>query len=99
LQSALRQLQPPRDPAAVSTCVACRSRLFLFSRILADKLELHPLAILFGILAGGELGGVIGVICFHPGDGHSQDHLAHLASLQSNSGRRLAVVEVMDAAV
>lgn len=30
-------------------------------RIMGGKLELHPLAVLFGVLAGGEVGGVIGV--------------------------------------
>jgi len=35
-------------------------------RILGDKLELHPLAVLFGVLAGGELGGVIGVFVSIP---------------------------------
>lgn len=35
-------------------------------RILGSKLELHPLAILFGVLAGGEVAGVIGVFLSIP---------------------------------
>ena len=35
-------------------------------RILGDKLELHPLAVLFGVLAGGEVAGVIGVFLSIP---------------------------------
>ncbi|HYL92619.1 MAG TPA: AI-2E family transporter [Alphaproteobacteria bacterium] len=35
-------------------------------RILGDKLALHPLAVLFGILAGGEVAGVIGVFLSIP---------------------------------
>jgi predicted PurR-regulated permease PerM len=35
-------------------------------RILGDKLKLHPLAILFGVLAGGEVAGVIGVFLSIP---------------------------------
>ena len=35
-------------------------------RIMGDKLELHPLAVLFGVLAGGEVGGVIGVFLSIP---------------------------------
>jgi predicted PurR-regulated permease PerM len=35
-------------------------------RIMGEKLELHPLAILFGVLAGGEVGGVIGVFLSIP---------------------------------
>jgi len=30
-------------------------------RILGEKAELHPLAAIFGILVGGEVGGVVGV--------------------------------------
>jgi len=35
-------------------------------RILGSKLELHPLAILFGVLAGGEVAGVLGVFLSIP---------------------------------
>lgn len=35
-------------------------------RILGDKLKLHPLAVLFGVLAGGEVAGVIGVFLSIP---------------------------------
>jgi predicted PurR-regulated permease PerM len=35
-------------------------------RIMGGKLELHPLAVLFGVLAGGEIGGVIGVFLSIP---------------------------------
>jgi predicted PurR-regulated permease PerM len=30
-------------------------------RIMEKQLELHPLAVLFGVLAGGEVGGILGV--------------------------------------
>ncbi len=39
---------------------------FCSPRILGDKLELPPLAVLFGVLAGRELGGVIGVFVSIP---------------------------------
>jgi predicted PurR-regulated permease PerM len=39
---------------------------FCSPRILGDKLELPPLAVMFGVLAGGELGGVIGVFVSIP---------------------------------
>jgi len=35
-------------------------------KIMGGKLELHPLAVLFGVLAGGEVGGVIGVFLSIP---------------------------------
>ena len=35
-------------------------------RIMGEKLKLHPLAVLFGVLAGGEVGGVIGVFLSIP---------------------------------
>jgi len=35
-------------------------------RILGGRLELHPLAVLFGVLAGGEVAGVIGVFLSIP---------------------------------
>jgi predicted PurR-regulated permease PerM len=35
-------------------------------RILGDKLKLHPMAVLFGVLAGGEVAGVIGVFLSIP---------------------------------
>ena len=35
-------------------------------RILGEKLRLHPLAVLFGVLAGGEVAGVIGVFLSIP---------------------------------
>ncbi|HWZ42138.1 MAG TPA: AI-2E family transporter [Candidatus Saccharimonadales bacterium] len=35
-------------------------------RIMGDKLELHSLAVLFGVLAGGEVAGVIGVFLSIP---------------------------------
>lgn len=35
-------------------------------RFLGEKLKLHPLAVLFGVLAGGEVGGVIGVFLSIP---------------------------------
>jgi predicted PurR-regulated permease PerM len=35
-------------------------------RILGEKLKLHPLAVLFGVLAGGEVAGVIGVFLSIP---------------------------------
>jgi predicted PurR-regulated permease PerM len=35
-------------------------------RIMGEKLELHPLAVLFGVLAGGEVAGVIGVFLSIP---------------------------------
>jgi predicted PurR-regulated permease PerM len=35
-------------------------------RILGKTLELHPLAVLFGVLAGGEVAGVIGVFLSIP---------------------------------
>lgn len=35
-------------------------------KIMGSKLELHPLAVLFGVLAGGEVGGVIGVFLSIP---------------------------------
>lgn len=35
-------------------------------RILGDTLELHPLTVLFGVLAGGEVAGVIGVFLSIP---------------------------------
>lgn len=35
-------------------------------RILGDKLKLHPLLVLFGVLAGGEVAGVIGVFLSIP---------------------------------
>jgi predicted PurR-regulated permease PerM len=33
---------------------------------MGDKLELHALAVLFGVLAGGEVAGVIGVFLSIP---------------------------------
>lgn len=39
---------------------------FSSPRIMGGKLELHPLAVLFGVLAGGEIGGVIGVFISVP---------------------------------
>ena len=30
-------------------------------RIMGEKMELHPLAAIFGVLAGGEIAGVLGV--------------------------------------
>jgi predicted PurR-regulated permease PerM len=35
-------------------------------RIMSGTLELHPLAVLFGVLAGGEVAGVIGVFLSVP---------------------------------
>jgi predicted PurR-regulated permease PerM len=35
-------------------------------RVMGSKLKLHPLAVLFGVLAGGEVGGVIGVFLSIP---------------------------------
>lgn len=35
-------------------------------RIMGERLELHPLAVLFGVLAGGEVAGVIGVFLSIP---------------------------------
>jgi predicted PurR-regulated permease PerM len=35
-------------------------------RIMGEKLKLHPLAVLFGVLAGGEVGGVIGIFLSIP---------------------------------
>jgi predicted PurR-regulated permease PerM len=35
-------------------------------RIMSGTLELHPLAVLFGVLAGGEVAGVIGVFLSIP---------------------------------
>jgi len=35
-------------------------------RIMGSTLELHPLAVLFGVLAGGEVAGVIGVFLSIP---------------------------------
>lgn len=35
-------------------------------KLMGSKLELHPLAVLFGVLAGGEVGGVIGVFLSIP---------------------------------
>jgi len=35
-------------------------------RIMGERLQLHPLAVLFGVLAGGEVGGVIGVFLSIP---------------------------------
>ena len=35
-------------------------------KIMGSRLELHPLAVLFGVLAGGEVGGVIGVFLSIP---------------------------------
>jgi predicted PurR-regulated permease PerM len=35
-------------------------------RLMSGKLELHPLAVLFGVLAGGEVAGVIGVFLSIP---------------------------------
>ena len=35
-------------------------------RIMGERLKLHPLAVLFGVLAGGEVGGVIGVFLSIP---------------------------------
>jgi predicted PurR-regulated permease PerM len=35
-------------------------------RILGSTLELHPLTVLFGVLAGGEVAGVIGVFLSIP---------------------------------
>ncbi len=34
-------------------------------RIMGAKLELHPLAALFAVLVGGEIGGVVGVFHKH----------------------------------
>lgn len=35
-------------------------------KIMGSRLELHPLAVLFGVLAGGEVGGVLGVFLSIP---------------------------------
>jgi predicted PurR-regulated permease PerM len=35
-------------------------------RVLGRTLELHPLAVLFGVLAGGEVAGVLGVFLSIP---------------------------------
>jgi predicted PurR-regulated permease PerM len=35
-------------------------------RLLGNTLELHPLTVLFGVLAGGEVAGVIGVFLSIP---------------------------------
>jgi len=39
---------------------------FSSPRIMGEKLELHPLAVLFGVFAGGEVAGVIGVFLSIP---------------------------------
>lgn len=39
---------------------------FTAPRIMSGTLELHPLAVLFGVLAGGELAGVIGIFLSVP---------------------------------
>lgn len=39
---------------------------FSSPRLMSGSLELHPLAVLFGVLAGGEVGGVVGVFLSIP---------------------------------
>ena len=50
-------------------------------RIMGTTLELHPLTVLFGVFAGGEVAGVIGVFRSIPGAGDTQNSLAYVAAL------------------
>ena len=52
-------------------------------RIMGKTLELHPLAVLFGVLAGGEVAGVIGVF-LNPRAGHTADSMAYMDALPPN---------------
>ena len=41
---------------------AARSRDYVISpRVMGQSMELHPLAAIFGVLAGGEIAGVLGI--------------------------------------
>ena len=71
---------------------------FCSPRILGDKLELHPLAVLFGVLAGGELGGVIGVFVSIPVMATLKIIWRTWQAYKSSQATGSAVVEVLDAA-
>ncbi|MEO1669151.1 MAG: AI-2E family transporter, partial [Chloroflexota bacterium] len=40
--------------------------LFIQPRVIGDSLNLHPVFIVFGVLVGGSLGGVVGIILASP---------------------------------
>jgi predicted PurR-regulated permease PerM len=39
---------------------------FIYPRLVGSSVHLHPLAVILAVLAGGELGGVIGVLLSVP---------------------------------
>ena len=53
-------------------------------RIMGTTLELHPLTVLFGVFAGGEVAGVIGVFLSIPVLAHTANTLAHVVALSQN---------------
>ena len=59
-------------------------------RIMGASVELHPLAALFGILAGGEIAGDTRRLSLHPGDGQFAHRLAALAHLRRKTQIRAA---------
>ena len=54
-------------------------------RIMGASVELHPLAALFGILAGGEIAGVLGVYLSIPVMASLAHRLAALANLRGEA--------------
>jgi len=65
---------------------------------LGDKLELHPLAVLFGVLAGGELGGVIGVFVSIPVMATLKIIWRTWQAYKSSQAQGSPAVDVLDAA-
>ena len=50
-------------------------------RIMGESMELHPLAAIFGVMAGGEVAGHSGNLSFHPGHGQLAHRLPALAAV------------------
>ena len=50
-------------------------------RIMGQSVELHPLAAIFGVMAGGEVAGILGIFPFDSGDGQPAHCLPALAAL------------------
>ena len=50
-------------------------------RIMGHSMELHPLAAIFGVMAGGEVAGILGYFSFHSGDGEFANRIPALAAV------------------
>ena len=48
-------------PRRLSRRVALDPGLCFFPRIMGKSMELHPLAAIFGVMAGGEIAGILGI--------------------------------------